>query len=76
MPETKYNIEILFPGEKKYRYANQVSSLHWALIYANKPYVMKVAVKVRIRRVVKTIVWKSKGLKDASNQAHSQAEKA
>lgn len=58
MSQTAFNIEIKFFGEKKWQYVNQQSSLKWAMIIANKPY-YKVHRKRRIRKVIKTIVWKS-----------------
>lgn len=61
MSQTNYNIEILFPNTKKWQYVNQTSTLHWAMVYANGAYTMNAAKMVRIRKVVKTIVWKGKG---------------
>lgn len=64
MPETRYNVEIKFDGEKKFTYVNQQYTLHYAKIMANKPYYRNHG-QIRIRKVVKTIVWKSKvGTKD------------
>ncbi len=58
MADTKFNIEINFTG-KKWEYVGQWSSLDWAIRTANKSYYRRHGPR-RIRKVVKTIVWKSK----------------
>ncbi len=58
MSDTKYNIEINFTG-KKWEYVGQWSTLEWAIKMVNKPYYSNHG-PIRIRKVVKTIIWKSK----------------
>lgn len=57
MSDTKYDIEIRFTL-KKWKYVNQCSSLEQAMKLADKPYYRNHGPR-RIRKVMKTIVWKS-----------------
>lgn len=53
MPETVYNVEI--KPDNKWWYHSQ----HWTLEYAISV-ASRLKIKARIRKVVKTVVWKQK----------------
>ena len=72
MPEVRYNVEIKFKGKDKYNYLHQHWTLAWAIQAANR--VDRTDKHVRIRRVIKTVVWKNGKLNKTEKPYANPAE--
>lgn len=74
MKERTFNVEGNFTGDK-WEYLSRWYTLPQAIKYASQNYVKNKTVSVRIREVVKTVVWKDGKLTNGRAKARSQTKK-